>query len=283
MKVRKAVFAGSWYPAAPDACENQIQEFLEEAPPMPDDGGRRVGGIVPHAGWVFSGAIACGVIASLKNGGAPDVIAVFGKHLPPGGPNSILAEGAVETPFGPIEIRTDLAERLVERFPFQVESPDRPVQDNTIELQLPFIKYFFPDAKLVPMGVPPSLGSLKIGEAAAEIAAEAGLKLKVIGSTDLTHYGANFGFEPKGRGREAVDWVRFENDRKVIEAMLAMDPETVIQQALDNHNACCGGAAATALAAGKALGATEAESVAYATSYEKSPGSSFVGYVGIVF
>ncbi len=283
MKVRKAVFAGSWYPGAPDACEKQIQEFLEEAPPLPDEGQPPVGGIVPHAGWYFSGAIACSVIASLRVGDPPDVFALFGKHLPPHGPNSILAEGAWETPFGPIEIQTDLAEKLIDRFPFEVESPNQTVQDNTIELQLPFLKYFFPNAKLVPMGAPPAMTSLSLGKAVADIATEAGLKIKVVGSTDLTHYGVNYGFEPKGRGREAVDWVRFENDRKVIEAMLAMDPETVIRQAMDNHNACCGGAAAAALAAGKALGATAAESVAYATSYEKNPGDSFVGYVGIVF
>jgi len=43
------------------------------------------------------------------------------------------------------------------------------------------------------------------------------------------------------------------------------------------------GAAAAAIAAGREMGATRGETVAYATSYEKSPGNSFVGYVGIVF
>ena len=62
-----------------------------------------------------------------------------------------------------------------------------------------------------------------------------------------------------------------------------MDPEGVINEAVTRHNACCGGAAATAIAAAKALGAEHAESIAYATSYDKSPGNSFVGYVGIVF
>jgi hypothetical protein len=31
------------------------------------------------------------------------------------------------------------------------------------------------------------------------------------------------------------------------------------------------------------MGAGRARQVAYATSYDKSPGDSFVGYVGIVF
>jgi AmmeMemoRadiSam system protein B len=62
-----------------------------------------------------------------------------------------------------------------------------------------------------------------------------------------------------------------------------MDPDKVISEALANHNACCSGAAATAIAAAKRLGAGKAETIAYATSYDKSPGDSFVGYAGIVF
>jgi AmmeMemoRadiSam system protein B len=57
----------------------------------------------------------------------------------------------------------------------------------------------------------------------------------------------------------------------------------VIDEALARQNACCAGAAATAIEAAKHLGADRAESIAYATSYDKSPGDSFVGYVGIVF
>jgi AmmeMemoRadiSam system protein B len=80
-----------------------------------------------------------------------------------------------------------------------------------------------------------------------------------------------------------VDWVRQQNDRLLIDALVAMDPERVISEALENQNACCAGAAAAALSAGKHLGASHGETVSYATSYDKSPGDSFVGYVGVVF
>lgn len=116
-----------------------------------------------------------------------------------------------------------------------------------------------------------------------ETAGKLGLSIVVIGSTDLTHYGPNYGFTAKGRGKTAVDWVSKENDRRVIDAMLRMDPEAVIREGLTNDNACCCGAAAAAIAAGKAMGAEKAEQLAYATSYDKSPGDSFVGYVGVLF
>ena len=110
-----------------------------------------------------------------------------------------------------------------------------------------------------------------------------GKKIVVVGTTDLTHYGSNYGFMPKGTGPDAVDWVKRRNDKRFVDALLAMDPERVIEEGLSNQNACCAGAAATALSAAKHLGALEAETVAYSTSYDKSPGDSFVGYVGVVF
>jgi AmmeMemoRadiSam system protein B len=282
MNVRRASFAGSWYPDIPEACEREIKQFLG-AGALEIPKGPWVGGIVPHAGWYFSGAIACQVIHALKTGTPPDLFILFGMHLHPDSPNYIMTEGAWETPFGEIAVETELARTLTERFSFRVETARNHAKDNTIELQLPFIKYFFPKARIVPMGLPPKETSLKIGRAAAEISSEMGMIARVIGSTDLTHYGFNYGFLPKGTGASAVNWVRNENDRKVIETMLVMNPAGVIEEALANRNACCSGAAAAAMAAGKALGASAAVQTAYATSYDKSPGESFVGYVGIVF
>ena len=283
MKIRKAILAGSWYPGSASGCEKEIKNFLEEYSQKPMPERALTGGIAPHAGWYFSGSIACNVINCLKDEHSPDVFVVFGMHLHTGSPSYIMKEGAWETPFGAIEIQKALAAELVEKFSFQIESAENFTQDNTIELQLPFIKYFYKDAKIVPIGVPPTKNSLEIGKAVADISNRLGLRIKIIGSTDLTHYGPNYGFVTRGTGSAALDWVRNENDRSVIDAMLDMDPDTVISEALSKHNACCSGAAATAIAAAKRIGAEKADMIAYSTSYDKSPGDSFVGYVGIVF
>jgi MEMO1 family protein len=281
-QVRKAVFAGSWYPSSASECEREIIGFLAEGKELNPPDRTLVGGIVPHAGWYFSGSIACNVINCLKGHANTDVVVVFGMHLHANSPCYIMPEGAWETPFGEIAVEETLASELFERFQFTIESASNFTQDNTVELQMPFIKYFFKDAKVVAMGVPPHEDSLKIGRTAVEIAKRLGLRVKVIGSTDLTHYGTNYGFMTKGTGRKAVDWVRDENDRRVIDAMLAMEPEKVIAEARASQNACCSGAAATAIETAKQLGANQAEELVYATSYDKSPGDSFVGYVGLV-
>jgi len=281
--VRKADFSGSWYPANPSECEDEIKRFLKEAVSISTPGDKLTGGIVPHAGWYFSGSIACNVISCLKDDAFLDAFIIFGMHLHPGSSSYLMKEGAWETPFGEILVEEAIAGELASRFSFKIEKRGSFTRDNTIELQLPFVKYFFEHTKIVPIGVPPSKEAIEIAKAVADISRQLGLRVKVLGSTDLTHYGLNYGFEPEGSGTSAVDWVREKNDRRVIDAMLAMDPQRVIDEALTNQNACCAGAAASAIALAKEFGATNAEEIIYSTSYEKSPGSSFVGYVGVVF
>ncbi len=283
MEVRKSDFAGSWYPGKESECRRSIEEFSRSGVPCPENGGRAVGGIVPHAGWFFSGKIACNVIRCLKQEKEPDTCIIFGRHLHQGSDNFIMKRGGWATPLGDLEIDEDIAVGLAEEFPFTEETATRYDQDNTIELQLPFIKYFFPRTKIVPVGVPPRKTSLDIAKRAVGIAGSLGRNIMVLGSTDLTHYGHNYGYVPKGTGEDAVEWVRNVSDKHVVDLMLAMDGPGVIRESLQNQNACCSGAAAAAMEAAKELGAKKAGKTEYATSYDIRPDSSFVGYVGIVF
>ena len=278
MKIRVASFAGSWYPKDAEECKDQINAFWENKTLKLQ---KPVAGIVPHAGWYFSGRIACNVIAGLKDLN-PDVIIIFGMHLPPKSPPYIMKTGAWETPLGPLPIAAGLAEKLTQAYNFKVETPERHARDNTIELQLPFIKYFFKDTSILPIGVPPSKISSDIARQAVQIAGDMGLQVLVIGSTDLTHYGRDYGFFPKGSGAEARKWVREKNDRSFIKTLITMDPEKIIKEGLLNQNACCPGAVAAAVSAAKVLGAESVFKTAYTTSYEQNPGDSFVGYTGAI-
>jgi len=283
MNVRRARFAGSWYPGDETSCRQEIDSYVDQIVSISSTDIKRIGGIVPHAGWFYSGQIACNVIYCLKERIDPDVIVIYGMHLPPNGPNFIMTEGYWETPLGKIEIDEEVAGHLTKRFQFIVETPENARQDNTIELQLPFIKYFFPKVRIVPIGVPPNPTALEMGKYIAMLSGKLGLNIKFIGSTDLTHYGTNYGMTSQGKGTKALNWVKYENDRRIVELMMEMESEEIIKEALKNQNACCAGAAAAAIESGKQLGAERAESLIYATSYDKTPSDSFVGYVGVVF
>lgn len=283
MNSRNAVFSGSWYPRQATDCEKQIRDFLARPVESPPQGHRWVAGIVPHAGWYYSGQIACQVINMLKEDEPIDLVVIFGMHLHPGSPNYIMPYGSWETPFGDLPVAEELARTLLTRFDFHEENPSNFLEDNTVELQMPFVKYLLDPETVLAVGVPPAKQSFEIGQAIIHWADQKGLRVKIIGSTDLTHYGMNYGYAPKGTGKTALDWVRNDNDRQVIDAMLAMKPEKVLSEATQNQNACCAGAAATAIASAQNLGATVSHMLAYATSYDKSPGESFVGYAGILF
>lgn len=283
MRIRKAAFAGSWYPEDATECEREIKQFLNVPTSLNEGVVPTRGGIVPHAGWFFSGAIACQVFYQLAQNCQPDVVAVCGMHLGPQSPCVIMTDGAWETPFGPIPVASDLARQVARPFDCHTESPESFNRDNTIELQLPFIKYFFPEARIVTAGVPPNATARLLGQLLSELGRQNHLQMLFIGSTDLTHYGANYGFIPQGRGKAGLEWMRQENDQRMIEAILKLDPEGIVSEALTHQNACCAGAVAATVAAVKASGAQSGHLLTYSTSFDKHPGDSFVGYAGIVF
>lgn len=283
MATRSADFAGSWYPARESECLELFKNFEENSIKRIHGEDNWIGGILPHAGWIYSGQIAYNVIRYLKDSINPDVFVIFGRHLYPGSSNFIMAEGAWATPFGELPIASDLAEKIISEFKFTVETHSRYEPDNTIELQLPFIKYLFPGVDILPVGVPPASLSVTIGERIAEIAESMGKSILVLGSTDLTHYGPNYANTSMGTGRKAVDWVKNENDKRMVDLILEMEPEKIIKESLINSNACCSGAVAATVAAMKKMGAVKGKQLIYSTSYDIRPDSSFVGYVGVVF
>ncbi len=282
-------FAGSWYPGSAAECEASISGFLKEKHgPLSGD---YTGGIVPHAGWFYSGSIACRVIASLQSRNPVDLVIFLGGHMHPDDQPFILSYGAVQTPFGDMTVAEDLVDDIcngtadcaIKSGGMQKLSPARFPDENTLELQYPFAKFFFPDAKIIACCVPPSSFAGTAGRVMITAAKKQYSNIKVIGSTDMTHYGPNYGFAPAGTGKEAVAWVKEQNDKQAVDALLTMDPDRIIGQGLKNRNMCCSGAAAAAASACKANGAVRAEKLDYATSYEKSAGSSFVGYSGILY
>ena len=208
----------------------------------------------------------------------PQVVCVFGGHLGGNSPPLLVADDAWETPLGNLTLATEFYQPLAKRLTLREESPG----DNTIEVQLPLVKYFFPQAKLLALRAPHSSTAIELGQAVAAVAKELKVSILVFGSTDLTHYGPNYGFAPKGYGPEAVKWVKEVNDKKFIDQALKLDGPGMLKTAQQDQSACSAGGAVAAVAAAKAAGAHKAALIDYYTSYDVMPGDSFVGYAGIV-
>ena len=108
----------------------------------------------------------------------------------------------------------------------------------------------------------------------------------VVGSTDLTHYGPNYNYQPRGRGHVGLEWVKTENDPEVIEHITNLDARQVLWSAQRRQNACCPVAINATVGAALDLGATNGHLVGYTTSWDVRSDTptptSFVGYAGLL-
>ena len=272
MILREPCLPPGWYPWNTSI----ISEFLE---PFEQAEALSAAAIAPHAGWYYSGATAAMAVSSLRRDA--ETVVVIGGHLPAGMPVLAAAEDGAKTPFGPMHIDRKLRDEFKKR----VETkPDR-YQDNTVEVLLPMVHYFFPRAELLWLRFPAEPASFEAGKILAETVRDLGRRAVVLASTDLTHYGRNYGFNPRGSGRAALDWVKKINDAAFIAAVLEGDPSGVLKRAEEDSSSCSAGAVLGALGF-IALQEKRAVLLDYRTSADMGEAEipdSFVGYAAVTF
>jgi AmmeMemoRadiSam system protein B len=277
MSTRRRALPTGWYPDSAEECRREIEEFLTGFKPP---AGSWKGGIAPHAGWYFSGKAAAKVMKTLAESARPDRIVLYGGHLSSGSP-IVYADDEWETPFGMQPLDTDFAKSVVSSG--NAVYAEKNFADNTIEILLPIIHMFFPHIPVLAVHSPATKQASILAESIQNYLREKGLSAIYIGSADLTHYGPNYGFSPKGTGASAVTWVKEENDRSLIDKALAGDVQGVIDDAFQKHNTCSAGPIASVMASVAFHGIRNGTLLEYYTSHDIMPGSSFVGYAAIVY
>lgn len=287
MRVRRPVVAGQFYPADRAGCIRMIQECLPDQPPagLPEP---IVAGIVPHAGWVYSGPTAAKVFAAIHAQFLPETVVLLSANHRWGGLRAaVYGSGSWMTPLGEVEVDADLAQAVIQEGAGRlVDAPEAHAGEHSAEVQVPFIQYLFPQARILPILVSPDGSAVEAGEAIARAVAGSGRKAVVVGTSDLTHYGAMYyGFAPAGTGERALAWAR-ANDERLIRLMLEMRAEEIVPETETHHNACGGGAIAATIAAARALGARQGVLLEYTNSHQvlpRGPATDFVGYAAVVF
>ncbi|MCL2185594.1 MAG: AmmeMemoRadiSam system protein B [Treponema sp.] len=285
MQIREYSLPSGWYPRDSEA----VSRFLSEFPQNKTQTGLEhcfSCAIAPHAGWYYSGQIAARAVSGLQSDA--QTIAVLGGHLPGSYPMLFAMEDAVKTPLGNIPIDKELRSCLMQEFEdntfdFQGISEDKN-RDNTIEVLLPMVRYYFPKSELLWLRLPAHISSFKAGKVIFSAAAKLNRKINVLASTDLTHYGPNYGFSPKGRGKEALRWVREKNDAKIIKAVESGDSAETLRCANEDFSSCSAGAVLGAMGFSAAM-QKSLRLLVYGTSAETSLNDnneevpdSFVGY-----
>lgn len=291
MQTRKPIVAGQFYPSGRRSCLDEINECIREGTPAESLPETIAAGIVPHAGWTFSGSLAAMVFSAVKQRhNKVDTFIIFGAaHSYYGPAPAVYDKGSWLTPLGEIAVDEDLADAVLKSYT-AVADADAHSDEHSIEVQVPFIQHLFASAKILPILTPPSEQVIPLGEAIGDIIKkEQKKKIVCIGSTDLTHYGPRYGFIPKGTGTNALQWASDVNDKEFIDFALKLEPQKMLASATENLNACGPGAAAAVVAVAKKLGKTKGVLLAHTNSNEvmlKKMGVSSpeaVGYAAIAF
>ena len=291
-RVREPAVAGTFYPADAQECRALAGSYVRRVPARLSDIPRDAcGGIVPHAGWVCSGAIAGEAIAALAEQVVrPEVVVVFAAvHTPlPIEFAALSSHQWWREPAGDCEVAQYVFRRL-RQGPGELFAVDDRfhVSEHAVEVELPLVQVAWPDARVLPIEVPLIDGAEAIGRQVAEEVAAADLSAVYLASSDLTHYGPAYRFAPAGVGPAGLAWAK-DNDRRVLELVTAMRVERVVPDVRAHLNACGGGAITAMLAACRERGATRGTVIRHASSFEtladvapQRPENA-VGYAGVV-
>jgi AmmeMemoRadiSam system protein B len=274
MEIREPSLPAGWYPQSPAEIEN----FLAAYTAVQSGAGAA---IAPHAGWFYSGGIAARAMASLER--QAETLVIIGGHLPAGNPPLFALEDGVRTPLGIMPLDAELRHVLLK----ELDGKEDRYRDNTVEVLLPMARFFFPNAALLWLRLPAEIESFASGGIIAKTASALGRALVVLASTDLTHYGRNYGFSPMGGGSKALRWVREVNDANFIHAVEAGDPAAVLERAETDCSACSAGAVLGAMGFAAERRSGSARLLEYTTSADVVEGEgapdSFVGYAAFAF
>ena len=108
--------------------------------------------IVPHAGYIYSGQIAADAYNQVKQN-KYDLVVVLGTNHTTAGFSgiSVFPNGAFATPIGNMKIDSEAAEELLKLDSDVNTNLTVHAKEHSVEVQIPFIKYLFPQAKILPI------------------------------------------------------------------------------------------------------------------------------------
>jgi len=272
LDVRPSPIAGTWYEGNAKVLARSLDEFLDNAK-LPQLDGKVVGVIAPHAGHIYSGAVAGHAFAALR-GSQPDLVAVVSPmHHPYYEPLITTSHSAYRTPLGDIPVDkvalNELDVLLKSELGFGL-SPVSHDPEHSLEIELPFLQRALKpeqsEWKLLPVMVraqEPRV-SQKLGKALAQVLKEKNFAL--VASTDLSHfYDQN---------------TALKYDRAMLDAIESFDPESAFDLERAEKGFACGlGAFTAVLWASRELGANKVKVLRHATSGDVTGDySSVVGY-----
>lgn len=263
---RQPAVAGQFYPGS----KNILRATLSELTPE-NTSPKRVKGIIsPHAGYIYSGAIAGSVYAHIE---IPATVLIIGpNHHGAGAAVALCPDGEWLTPLGALAISSRLNTLLLRHVPFIQSDSVAHQREHSLEVQIPFLQYLRPDVSIsaLCLGHGDFPAVQRIASGIADAIRGFGEDVLIVASSDMTHY-------------ESADAAR-RKDETALERVLALDAEGLLETCRSHRITMCGVVpSAVMMEASLRLGAAKAELVAYGNSGDVTgDNSQVVGYAAVV-
>ena len=275
--VREAAVSGIFYPKNSNELNLNIESLFKDSKfgpgrlPPSSNTEKIYGMVCPHAGYMYSGAVAANGFYELSSTKFESVIIIGPNHYGLGSDVAVMNTGSWKTPLGEIEIDSELAQEIYQNCGVANFDEFAHSRDHCIEVQLPFLQYIRKEIKIVPIILINQGKSMcrKLGMGIYDSIKKR--NMIPIASSDLTHY------EPNTQAHE--------KDKLLISAILSLDIEKFYSNLISFNVTACGyGAIATVMEISKKMGATKGKLLKYATSGDVAgDNKSVVGYSSILF
>jgi MEMO1 family protein len=265
--IRQPAVAGQFYTGDGKKLEAELENLV----PLAAVREKAVGIIAPHAGYIYSGAVAGAVYGRIV---VPPVVIVLGpNHHGVGARAALYPDGEWLTPLGTVPIDSRLADLVRKHASLVEEDSTAHHFEHSLEVQVPFLRFIRPDVAIVPLclGFNDFASCRDLGVGLARAIREYGEDVLIVASSDMTHY-------------ESAQAARAKDDLAIKE-LLALNPEGLLKVCRSVRITMCGVIPATVmLVAALELGATKAELVRYATSGDVTGDNrEVVAYAALTF
>jgi AmmeMemoRadiSam system protein B len=266
-EIRRSPIAGTWYPGDPSELEKTVSRLLAAAPAS-DVPGKLIGLISPHAGLKYSGPVAAAGYRLLEGREFASVLLLGPSHRVAFDGLAVYPEGSFATPLGLAAIDAELASSFVRSTPRARAMPEAHREEHCLEMQLPFLQYRLPHARILPvlMGTQNAKNIDAAASAIARAVEEASYPVLLVASSDLSHYESR-------RTAQALDGDVLDRVGRFDARGLA----GLLEE--ERGHACGGGPMVAVMRAARELGASRSTVLAYGDSGDASGDlDAVVGY-----
>jgi MEMO1 family protein len=191
VKVRKPIYAGSFYPADRSTLDRVVGGFLKRAEEKGERTSPAVFGILaPHAGYEYSGQVAAHAYAQVKGTDYSTVILIGPSHQVAFKGISVYTSGPWETPLGTVQMDTETAHALMQRCTSIKPYPEAFAREHSLEVELPFLQKALKSFRLVPLvtGAMEDGDYQSLARALTEVLRSKPTRTLIVVSSDMSHY-----------------------------------------------------------------------------------------------